>query len=105
MHMRPRPSRAGFMIPLIMTIIVVVLLVTIIGFRGCMSEDAQKALKHRKSSLVGLDRVITLYAADGSVIFKQRGQFKVETLDGVISWIDDDGKEHKVTGTIHIEEQ
>ena len=71
------------------------------GIGGC--EDAAKTLKHFKSGAVGLKRVVTFYAPDGTVK-KWSGKFKVEVTGGTASFITDDGKEVKVSGFYTIEE-
>lgn len=74
------------------------------GIAGC--EDAQKTIKHLKSSTVGLNRTVTLYAADGRVIKSWNGKFMVELVEGssVAAFITDDGREIKISGTYIVEE-
>jgi hypothetical protein len=71
---------------------------------GC-TEDQRKELKHVKSGLIGLDRIVTLYDCAGNPIRKWEGRFKVEMTGGVATFIDDDGNEVKVSGTYVIEEK
>lgn len=70
---------------------------------GC-TEDQRKNLKHMKSGLIGLKRVVTLYNCNGDPIRTWRGRFKVEIAGGVATFIDDDGREIKLAGTYVIEE-
>ncbi len=68
------------------------------------TERQRKNLKHMKSDIIGLKRKITLYDCSGKVIRQWEGRFKVETIGGWISFIDDDGKDIKVSGTVVVEE-
>ncbi|MBD3242990.1 MAG: hypothetical protein GF331_20525 [Chitinivibrionales bacterium] len=70
-------------------------------FTGC--ADLQQAGSHFKSSMIGLDRTITLYASDGSVIKQWSGRFKVEAAGASARFIHK-GKAVYVAGTFVIEE-
>lgn len=64
-----------------------------------------KGIKHIKSSYVGLHRTVTVYDCQGKPIRQWTGKFMVETTNGTISFIGEDGKERKATGTVIVEEQ
>ncbi len=68
------------------------------------TERQRKNLKHMKSDIIGLKRKITLYDCSGKVIRQWEGRFKVETIGGYVSFIDDSGKDIKVSGTVVVEE-
>ena len=68
------------------------------------TERQRKNLKHMKSDIIGLKRRITLYDCSGKVIKQWEGRFKVETIGAYVSFIDDDGKDIKISGTVVVEE-
>jgi len=73
------------------------------GVAAC-TEGQRKEIKHIKSDLIGLKRKITLYDANGRVIREWEGRFKIEIQGAYISFIDDQGKEIKLGGTVVVEE-
>jgi len=83
-------------------IFLIALLLSVISI-GC-TQSQQKGLKHFKSNLVGLNRVVTLYSANGDVIRVWKGDFQVEVIPPGIAFIDDNGNEVKVSGTFVVEE-
>ena len=68
------------------------------------TEKQRKELKHFKSDIIGLKRVVTLYDCNGKIIKQWKGRFKIEIQGGFISFIDDNGKEVKISGTIIVQE-
>ncbi len=70
---------------------------------GC-TKGCQQRVSHLKSNLVGLDRTITLYAHDGSVIRAWDGRFQVEASAGSARFIHE-GKAVYIAGTFVIEEK
>jgi len=70
---------------------------------GC-TERQRKNLKHFKSDIIGLKRQVTLYDCNGRVIRTWKGRFKIEVQGGFVSFIDDNGKDIKVSGSVVIEE-
>ena len=84
-------------------VIVGSLIVGSVIFSGC-TEDQRKSIKHTKSSFVGLKRTVTFYPANNEGTKSWSGQFKVELNGGVASFITDDGKEVKVSGSFVIQE-
>ena len=61
----------------IIAVIITLLLGIILGPKGC-----QQTMKRVKSNYIGLNRVATLYANDGSVITNYEGRFQVEFSEG-----------------------
>lgn len=76
------------------------LLAVVPGCASCSND-----WKHIKSSVLGLKRTITLYAADGSVIREWHAKAKVEDNGGTAYFIDDGGHAITVSGTFVIEEE
>ncbi len=70
---------------------------------GC-TERQRKGLKHFKSDIIGLKRKVTLYDCNGRPIKEWQGRFKIEIQGSYLSFIDDKGKEIKLSGTITVEE-
>ena len=70
---------------------------------GC-TERQRKNLKHFKSDIIGLKRRVTLYDCNGKVIKSWQGRFKIEVQGSYISFIDDKGKDIKISGTVVVEE-
>jgi len=68
------------------------------------TEGQRKDLKHFKSDIIGLKRRVTLFDNNGKPIKTWEGRFKVEVIGGFASFIDDNGKDVKVSGTVVIEE-
>jgi len=75
----------------------------LILFSGC-TERQRKGLKHFKSDIIGLKRKVTLYDCNGRPIKEWQGRFKIEIQGSYLSFIDDKGKEIKLSGTISVEE-
>ena len=67
-------------------------------------ERFDKKVKHFKSGISGLDRKITLYTCNGEIIQTWEGNFMIELIGNSASWIDDNNKEVKISGTFIIEE-
>ena len=87
-------------IAVVITIAVLVaVLYGMFQLKGC-----QQWRKHLASSTIGLDRTITLYANDGSVIKHWTGRVQVETEGGFPRFIVD-GKVIFLNGTFVIEEK
>lgn len=70
---------------------------------GC-TKGCQQKVSHVKSSLIGLDRTITLYAYDGSIIKSWDGRFQVETGGSSARFIYE-GRAVYISGTFVIEEK
>jgi hypothetical protein len=56
------------------------------------------------SGVIGLHRVITLYAADGSVIKQWEGRYNIKSQYGMARFMDN-GKAITIAGTFIIEEK
>ena len=78
------------------------IIMIILCFTGC--EKLTKNVKHFQSGLTGLNRRITLYGCDGHAIQSWEGKFMVELNGPTASWISDNNKEVKISGTFVIEE-
>ncbi len=74
-----------------------------LGLFAC-TERQRKNLKHLKSDIIGLKRRVTLYDCNGKVIKSWQGRFKIEVQGAYISFIDDNGKDIKISGTVVVEE-
>ena len=96
MKMTCKQSFKGF-------VVVLLLLGLTTVFWGC-TERQRKNLKHFKSDIIGLKRKVILYDAQGKVIRQWQGRFKIEVQGSFISFIDDNGKDIKVSGTVVVEE-
>ncbi len=81
----------------------IIALALVFSLSSC-TERQRKNLKHMKSDIIGLKRKITLYDCNGKVIRQWEGRFKVETIGAYVSFIDDDGKDIKISGTVIVEE-
>lgn len=69
---------------------------------GCASQA--NSCKHQESDMWGLDRTITLYGSDGTVIREWKTKAKVEDQGGTCWFLDKDGKAVLISGTFIIEE-
>ncbi len=83
---------------------VVLLCLAILCMSAGCTERQRKNLKHFKSDIIGLKRQVTLYDCSGRVIRSWKGRFKIEVQGSFVSFIDDNGKDVKVSGTVVIEE-
>jgi hypothetical protein len=72
----------------------------IAGCAGCRND-----MKHAWSGVAGLDRTITLYAADGSVIREWKTRAKVEDRGGTVWFLDANNNAVTVSGTFVVQEQ
>jgi hypothetical protein len=95
--MKTRNRRNSVLFLLILVVFAFVLL------GGC-TERQRKNIKHLKSDIIGLKRRVTLYDCSGKPIKTWEGRFKVEVQGSFISFIDDNGKDIKVSGTVVVEE-
>ena len=75
----------------------------IISLAGCASTV--RGCRHTVSGVTGLDRTITLYAQDGSVIRQWKTRTVIETEGAVIQFDDERRKDVKLMGTIVVEEK
>jgi hypothetical protein len=80
-------------------IVIVVACIGLWNLEGC-----QQTRSHMTSSVIGLDRVVTLYANDGSVIKQYKGRFQVEVVGSTARFIAD-GRAVTISGTFLIEEK
>ena len=85
-------------------VLIILLILSFILIFSC-TQKQKKELKHFKSNLIGLKRVVTLYDCNGHIIKQWKGRFKIEINGAYISFIDSNGKEVKVSGTVVVQEQ
>jgi len=79
------------------------LLLAVVSIAAC-TESQRKGIKHIKSDVVGLKRQVTLYDCEGNAIRHWQGRFKIEIQGAYLSFIDDDGNEVKISGTVVVQE-
>lgn len=79
----------------------VILAVIAMNLTGC---GFQNTLKHTQSSLIGLDRKITLFDSDGKPIKSWQTRAKIEDNGGTIYFIAN-GKAVTISGTFIVEEE
>jgi hypothetical protein len=87
----------------ITSLILIFTVFLVISFTGC-TEKQRKEIKHIKSDLIGLKRTVTLYDNNGKIIKEWKGRFKIEIQGNFLSFIDDNGKEVKISGTVVVQE-
>ena len=83
--------------------LVALLMIVLLSAAGC--QRMRKAGKHWNSSWEGLDRTITLYAEDGSILGRWHAKTYCETDPPVVAFIDSAGKEVKLMGTVVVQER
>ncbi|MBN1998067.1 hypothetical protein JW935_10975 [candidate division KSB1 bacterium] len=71
----------------------------LIGF----TPARQNEIKHVKSDIIGLKRVVEQYDCNGNVINRYEGRYKIEIEGGFVSFTHQ-GKNIKLSGTIQIRE-
>ena len=81
----------------------IALAIFILSLPAC-TERQKKSIKHLKSDIIGIERKVTLYDCNGKVIRNWEGRFKIEIQGSYLSFIDDNGKDIKVSGTVVVEE-
>ncbi len=84
-------------------IMLLILSLSLVFLSGC-TERQRKNIKHMKSDIIGLKRQVTLYDCSGKVIKTWKGRFKIEINGSFLSFIDDNGRDIKVSGTVVVEE-
>ena len=80
-------------------------LLAIVALSAAGCQKMTKAGKHWNSSWEGLDRTITLYAEDGSILGRWHTKTYCETDPPVVAFIDSAGKEVKLMGTVVVQER
>jgi hypothetical protein len=68
-----------------------------------ITPSRQAEVKHIKSDLIGLKRIIEQYDANGHIINRYEGRYKIEIEGAYVSFIHE-GKNIKLSGTIQIKE-
>jgi uncharacterized lipoprotein YehR (DUF1307 family) len=83
-------------------ILSIIAVICFLSIAGCM--NTQQSMSSIVSSVAGLNRVITLYADNGSVIQKWEGRYQV-FVDGGAARFMDNGKAIWISGTYTIIEK
>jgi len=85
---------------ILLAIFVIMLFAIIFNITGC-AKGCQKKIKHFRSSVLGLNRSVTLYDYNGELIKQWQGRFQVEKEgDGSVLSFIKNGKEIKISGGI-----
>lgn len=84
-------------------VLIIIFILFSIFILSC-TEKQRKELKHFKSDIIGLKRIVTLYDCNGNIIKQWKGRFKIEIQGAYISFIDNNGKEVKISGTVVVQE-
>ncbi len=84
-------------------VLIIIFILCAIFIFSC-TEKQRKELKHFKSDIIGLKRIVTLYDCNGNIIKQWKGRFKIEIQGAYISFIDNNGKEVKISGTVVVQE-
>lgn len=82
-------------------VLLALLLAGCVTIGGC--KNLGHSVKHLKSGTIGLKRVATVYAQDGTIIKQYKDRMKVSADDGLIRFICD-GKSVIMSGTVIVEE-
>jgi hypothetical protein len=91
-----------FLFTLLFILVVFVFLYGYNYFFG-LTPARQTEIKHIKSDLIGLRRVIEQYDANGHIINRYEGRYKIEIEGAFVSFIHE-GKNIKLSGTIQVRE-
>ena len=86
---------------LVMLVVIVVVVLVYFPIRGC--KGLEQDVAHIKSSYVGLERQVTLYAVDGTAIKSWKGKYQVEVNETGVRFIHK-GKVIELNGTFLVEE-
>ncbi|MBW1964756.1 MAG: hypothetical protein JRI40_06015 [Deltaproteobacteria bacterium] len=67
-------------------------------------EKQKESIKNLKSDTIGIKKKVTLFDCDKNVIRNWKSRFKIEVQGYYLSFIDDNDKDNKTSGTIIVEE-
>lgn len=84
-------------------VLFVLLIAVALILPGCGA--AANNLKHLQSSMIGLNRKITLYSANGEVIKTWSTKAKIEDHGGTVYFLDSKSKAITISGTFTVEEE
>jgi len=87
----------------IIVLAVVVGLIALMVVLGSQCQSCRQMAAHVQSGISGLDRRITLYAVDGSVIREWEGKYNIEVKGSSARFLDGDDA-ITISGTFIIEE-
>ena len=88
-----------------LSVILILIVLMAIGAFIFQMPGCQQQVKHMTSSVAGLDRVVTLYSPDGTIIKTWEGRIKVEEGTGGKTQFILKNKIVILSGTYIIEEQ
>lgn len=75
-------------------IISLIALVGLFWYYNCTADGQRQVVDQRSNLSNGLDRVVTVYTADGDVIAQYEGQIDIEANDGGYIKFDFEGKRY-----------
>ena len=75
-------------------VISIIALVGMIWYFNCTADGQRQVVDQRSNLSNGLDRVVTVYTADGDVIAQYEGQIDIEANDGGYIKFDFEGKRY-----------
>ena len=84
---------------------VVISLLTICVLMLWSTKGCQQLRSHIKSGTIGLQRVVTFYAVDGTKLAEWSGRLNVEDKGGSFRFVTENGKAITVTGSVVVEER
>lgn len=88
-------SRSGKAISFIIAgVISIIAFVGMLWYFNCTADGQRQVVDQRSNLSNGLDRVVTVYTADGDVIAQYEGQIDIEANDGGYIKFDFEGKRY-----------
>lgn len=86
------------------TVFIIVILIggMVLLFSNC--QTCKMAVKDFESDTTGIERIVTLYDADGDILNVWEGKFTIDTTDGIASF-NLDGKRIILSGTYTVIEK
>lgn len=88
-------SKSGKAISFIIAgLISLIVLCSMLWYFNCTADGQRQIVDQRSNLSNGLDRVVTIYTADGDVIAQYEGQIDIEANDGGYIKFDFEGKRY-----------
>ena len=75
-------------------VISIIALISMLWYFNCTADGQRQIVDQRSNLSNGLDRVVTVYTADGNVIAQYEGQIDIEANDGGYIKFDFEGKRY-----------
>ena len=75
-------------------VISIIALISMLWYFNCTADGQRQIVDQRSNLSNGLDRVVTVYTADGDVIAQYEGQIDIEANDGGYIKFDFEGKRY-----------